>query len=54
MRAGDEGIDIAAITTDLEREGVRSFCESSHELLQCFEAKKAPLSLSIAAPIAGV
>lgn len=33
------GIDLAAVTAQLEREGVRSFCESYHQLLTCIEAK---------------
>jgi len=33
------GIDLPAITTELEREGVRSFCDSYEELLSCIEAK---------------
>ena len=33
------GIDLEAITTELEREGVRSFCDSYHQLLDCIEAK---------------
>ena len=37
----DAGIDLAAITAQLEREGVRSFCDSYHELLGCIEAKVA-------------
>jgi transaldolase len=32
-RAQDAGVDLAAITAQLEREGVRSFCDSYHELL---------------------
>ena len=40
-RAKDEGIDLAAITAQLEREGVASFCDSYHELLGCIEAKVA-------------
>ena len=40
----DEGIDLAAITTELEREGVRSFCDSYHQLLHCIEAKKARIA----------
>jgi transaldolase len=44
VRAGDEGIDLAAITTELEREGVRSFCDSYHQLLHCIEAKKARIA----------
>ena len=38
-RAHDAGIDIEAITAQLEREGVRSFCGSYGELLGCSEAK---------------
>ena len=38
-RAHDAGIDVAAITAQLEREGVRSFCDSYVELLACIEAK---------------
>src|SRR4051794_10945597 len=33
------GIDLEAITAELEREGVRSFCESYRELLGCIESK---------------
>ena len=44
VRAGDEGIDLAAITTELEREGVRSFCVSYHQLLHCIETKKARIA----------
>jgi transaldolase len=33
------GIDLGAITADLEREGVRSFCDSYHQLLDCIEHK---------------
>jgi len=38
-RAEQAGVDLAAITADLEREGVRSFCDSYHDLLDCVEAK---------------
>ena len=48
-RAEAEGVDLNAITAQLERDGVRSFCESYHQLLDCIEAKKAP----IATPNAG-
>jgi transaldolase len=44
VRAGDVGIDLAAITTELEREGVSSFCDSYHQLLHCIEAKKARIA----------
>jgi transaldolase len=40
-RADDAGIDLDAITAQLEREGVRSFCESYEELLGRIEAKLA-------------
>jgi transaldolase len=33
------GIDLTAITAELEREGVRSFCGSYHDLLECIESK---------------
>jgi transaldolase len=38
-RAEEAGIDVAAVTAQLEREGVRSFCDSYHELLACVETK---------------
>jgi transaldolase len=38
-QAQDAGVDLDAITSDLEREGVRSFCDSYHELLACIETK---------------
>jgi transaldolase len=38
-RAEDAGIDLDAITAQLEREGVRSFCDSYHHLLDCIETK---------------
>jgi transaldolase len=37
--AADAGIDLAAVTTELEREGVRAFCDSYRDLLACIEAK---------------
>jgi transaldolase len=39
QRAEQAGVDLAAITSELEREGVRSFCASYHELLDCIETK---------------
>ncbi len=33
------GVDLDAITTQLEREGVESFCRSYGELLDCIERK---------------
>lgn len=34
-RAADAGVDLRAITTELERDGVKSFCESYQQLLAC-------------------
>ena len=39
MAIADAGIDLATVTADLERAGVRSFCDSYHELLDCIESK---------------
>ena len=38
-RAEDAGVDLAAVTAELEREGVRSFCDSYRDLLACIEVK---------------
>jgi hypothetical protein len=38
-RAEEAGIDLAAITSELEREGVQSFCASYRELLDCIETR---------------
>ena len=38
-RASQAGIDLDAITARLEREGVRSFCDSYRELLACVGTK---------------
>jgi transaldolase len=40
--AADAGVDLAAVTEALEHEGVRSFCDSYHELLDCIESKLQP------------
>jgi transaldolase len=37
--AADAGVDLPAITAQLERDGVRSFCASYRELLDCVETK---------------
>jgi transaldolase len=37
--ASAAGIDLAGITSELEREGVQSFCDSYRQLLDCIEAK---------------
>jgi transaldolase len=39
--AAAAGIDLATVTAQLEREGVRSFCDSYHQLLDCIERKLA-------------
>jgi transaldolase len=39
--ASAAGIDLATLTAQLEREGVRSFCDSYHQLLDCIERKLA-------------
>jgi transaldolase len=33
------GIDLASATSELEREGVQSFCDSYRQLLDCIESK---------------
>ncbi len=38
-RAAGEGVDLDAVTAELEREGVRSFCDSYSELLACIATK---------------
>jgi transaldolase len=38
-RAAKSGVDLDVVTAQLEREGVRSFCDSYNELLACIEAK---------------
>jgi transaldolase len=40
-RAADAGIELDTVTAQLEREGVRSFCDSYHELLDCIDTKVA-------------
>jgi transaldolase len=52
VRVEAEGIDLDAITAELEREGVRSFCDSYHELLHCIETKRAGIATANAGPIA--
>jgi len=41
--AGEAGLDLGAITGELEREGVESFCDSYRDLLACIESKLASL-----------
>jgi transaldolase len=42
--AAGAGLDLDAITAELEREGVESFCSSYRELLHCIETKLAAIS----------
>jgi transaldolase len=42
--AAGAGIDLDAVTAELEREGVRSFCDSYHALLDCIEGKLGTLA----------
>jgi transaldolase len=44
-RAQAAGVDLDAITTELEREGVESFCRSYEELLDCIERKLHPVAV---------
>jgi transaldolase len=37
----NSGVDLDAITSTLEREGVASFCDSYHQLLDCIAEKVA-------------
>jgi transaldolase len=37
--AADEGVDLETITGELEREGVKAFCDSYDELVACIESK---------------
>jgi transaldolase len=49
-RAREAGIDLDAVTSELEREGVDSFCDSYRELLDCIETKiRSTLTVSDAA-----
>jgi transaldolase len=42
--AAAEGVDLDAITSALEREGVQAFCDSYAELLRCVEGKRDALT----------
>jgi transaldolase len=35
--AAEAGVDLSALTAELEREGVRAFCDAYHELLDCIK-----------------
>src|SRR5215208_6081041 len=51
LRADGAGIDVGAITAALEREGVRSFCDSYHDLLHCIEKRKARIATASGGPV---
>jgi transaldolase len=51
LQADGAGIDVGAITAALEREGVRSFCASYHQLLHCIEAKQARIASASGGPV---
>jgi transaldolase len=42
--AAAEGVDIDAITAELERDGVQAFCDSYAELLRCIDGKRDALT----------
>ena len=44
--AAAAGIDLGSVTAELEREGVKSFCDSYHELLDCLESQLGVLATS--------
>jgi transaldolase len=46
-RAEESGLDLAAVTAELEREGVRSFCASYQELLESIATRIRPLTPAI-------
>ena len=39
LGAAEAGLDLGAVTFELEREGVQSFCDSYHQLLDCIRDK---------------
>ena len=45
--AAAAGVELRSITAELEREGVQSFCDSYHQLLDCIDRK---LGVLAAAP----
>jgi transaldolase len=46
-QAADAGVDLPAITAQLEREGVRAFCDSYRELLDCIETKRERIATAV-------
>jgi transaldolase len=47
--AADTGLDLTAITAQLERGGISAFCDSYRQLLRCMESKLAVLPVTAAA-----
>jgi transaldolase len=43
MAAAEAAVDLGAITTDLEKEGVDAFCASYRKLLDCIDARTSGL-----------
>ena len=43
-QAQQAGLDLRRITTELEREGVRAFCDSYEQLLHCIGSKLAAVA----------
>ena len=44
--AAAEGVDLETITRELEREGVKSFCDAYDQLLRCIETKLSSFALT--------
>jgi transaldolase len=45
-QAADAGVDLDAVTRELERDGVAAFCDSYNQLLSCVESKLSAVALS--------
>jgi transaldolase len=54
IRAEGAGLDLGVITASLEREGVRSFCDSYDDLLHCIERKAARIATASQDPGLGI
>jgi transaldolase len=50
--AAEEGVDLEAITGELEREGVKAFCDSYGQLESCIESKVGALTEAPGPPAA--
>jgi transaldolase len=49
QQATENGLDLHALTSELEREGVESFCTSYHDLLACIESMLSAITAHAAA-----